>query len=652
MQSDVEVVRQSIEALASAAHQLQISLHPQMAELGSHLLNFVNSLADAGLVASDSVATAATAAADVSDVVTSAVTDSAANAATSSTSGGGPFDIVVDIFDAFLKLLDDVLEGLGIPYSYGYAIILLTIIVKVGTFPLTKQQVESSLNMQALQPKMKEIQDTYKDDPEMLQQKTAALYQEAGVNPLAGCLPTLATLPVFIGLYRSITRAADQGALSDGFYFIPSLAGPTTISERQAGMGLSWLFPFENGAPPVGWTEAGLYLILPAILVLTQFISQKIISPPPARSDDQSAQMTQSILKFLPLLLGWFSLNVPSGLTLYWVTNNVLSTAQQVYLKRVSKPSAIIEPQGTIVKPRATEVIDVEARQTGKELGARRSSRKAEVKIEPLTKTQAPPRGAKFRARKAKEAARKAARIAKQASAKVQESSNTVTSSEAPPLNLGSAPDLTMPGLKSQPDGPAVETSAVSEGPDRVPLKQASLTVGSEQVDETVEHTVGVPEMEIRGGPEAAVAPDVSTTGVPERSIISEVEASDLSTAGESAISTAGGIEAVVTPDVQNAEVEVSTASEVEAATANDLSKAKEPEVSTIGDTEAGATSQLSMSDRGSQLNEEEEESDDDREVAMATKLEEQPGVAAVASAAADKSGKRRKKKKVKGKKH
>lgn len=129
----------------------------------------------------------------------------------------------------------------------------------------------------------------------------------------------------------------------------------------------SWLFPLVNGAPPIGWHDASAYLVLPVLLIVSQYVSQKIISPP---SNDPSQQSTQWILKFLPLMIGgswdlplslfltacvlhingtsklfresscnneravwgagWFSLNVPSGLTIYWFINNVLSTAQQV----------------------------------------------------------------------------------------------------------------------------------------------------------------------------------------------------------------------------------------------------------------------------------------------------------------------------------
>ena len=260
----------------------------------------------------------------------------------------GPFTFIADGLETILKAIDSGLEAVHLPYSYGFAIIILTVMVKILTFPLSKQQVESSIAMQSLQPQIREIQEKYKNNPQMIQQMTAQLYQSAGVNPLAGwrshdasvsmlrahlgCLPTLATIPVFIGLYRALLNAADEGILNDGFFVIPSLAGPTTSSARQAGMGLSWLLPFKDGAPPIGWHDAAAYMALPAVLVLSQYVSQSVLQT--TQSNDPSQAGSRAFLKVLPLLLGWFSLNVPSGLTLYWITNNVLTTGQQVYLKR------------------------------------------------------------------------------------------------------------------------------------------------------------------------------------------------------------------------------------------------------------------------------------------------------------------------------
>lgn len=95
-------------------------------------------------------------------------------------------------------------------------------------------QVESTVALQALQPRVKEMQEKYANDTETLQLETARLYQTAGVNPLAGCVPTLATIPVFIGLYRALSKAAEDGLLTSGFFWIPSLGGPTSMAANKA----------------------------------------------------------------------------------------------------------------------------------------------------------------------------------------------------------------------------------------------------------------------------------------------------------------------------------------------------------------------------------------------------------------------------------
>eukprot|EP00878_Enallax_costatus_P013245 GHUV01013847.1.p1 GENE.GHUV01013847.1~~GHUV01013847.1.p1 ORF type:complete len:328 (+),score=122.55 GHUV01013847.1:184-1167(+) len=275
-------------------------------------------------------------------------------------------------------------------------------------------QMESTIAMQAVAPRVKELQAKYANEPEKLQVETAQLYKSAGINPLAGCLPTLATIPVFIGLYRALTKAADDGLLTSGFFWIPSLGGPTSMASRQAGTGLSWLFPFENGQPPIGWKDAVAYLVLPALLIVSQYVSQKIISP---KTDDPQQKQTQAILQFIPLMIGWFSLNVPSGLTLYWFVNNIISTAMQMYMKNTIKfdlppataaagtgPSPIIDVTGTVIKPKE----DREKKASGQELGSRKKKNADGTLVAPAAQA-GPQKGQKFRARKSREAAAKAA---------------------------------------------------------------------------------------------------------------------------------------------------------------------------------------------------------------------------------------------------
>ncbi|KAK4493540.1 hypothetical protein RD792_018048, partial [Penstemon davidsonii] len=233
----------------------------------------------------------------------------------------------------FSQVLKDGLSTLHVPYAYGFAIILLTVLVKTATFPLTKKQVESAMAMQSLAPQIKAIQERYAGDQERIQLETARLYKLAGINPLAGCLPTLATIPIWIGLYRALSNVADEGLLTEGFFWIPSLSGPTTVAARQMGSGTSWLFPFIDGHPPLGWSDTLAYLGLPLLLVISQYISVQIMQPP--QSNDPNVKSSQAITKLLPLMIGYFALSVPSGLSLYWFTNNILSTAQQVWLRKL-----------------------------------------------------------------------------------------------------------------------------------------------------------------------------------------------------------------------------------------------------------------------------------------------------------------------------
>ncbi|THU67667.1 hypothetical protein C4D60_Mb05t27120 [Musa balbisiana] len=233
-------------------------------------------------------------------------------AAESSKQSGDWLSGITYYLETVLKILKDGLSTLHVPYSYGFAIILLTVLVKAATFPLTKKQVESALAMRSLQPQVKAIQQRYAGDQERIQLETARLYKLAGINPLAGCLPTLATIPIWIGLYRALSNVANEGLLTEGFFWIPSLAGPTTIAARQNGSGISWLFPFVDGHPPLGWSDTFAYLVLPVLLVISQYISAQIMQP--SQGNDPSQQNAQAVTK---------------------LTNNILSTAQQLWLQKL-----------------------------------------------------------------------------------------------------------------------------------------------------------------------------------------------------------------------------------------------------------------------------------------------------------------------------
>ena len=133
-----------------------------------------------------------------------------------------------------------------------------------------------------------------------------------------------------------------------GFLWLPSLEGP--VSDYTKGSG--WLFgdaaqgyAWTDFTPPLGWADTGAYLALPVLLVMSQYISTAILTP---KSDDPAQQQTQAILKFLPLMIGWFSLSVPSGLGLYWITNNVVTTLTTVLIKKSVATPAIAGMDGGV----------------------------------------------------------------------------------------------------------------------------------------------------------------------------------------------------------------------------------------------------------------------------------------------------------------
>jgi YidC/Oxa1 family membrane protein insertase len=241
------------------------------------------------------------------------------------------WSLFVDFIALSLVYLDNVLGSWGVPYAFGFSIILFTLVVRLATFPLNMQQIKSSKAMQELQPRMKEMQEKYKNDREKLAQEQMALYKEAGVNPLGGCLPTLVQMPVWFALYQSLTQLSHEGLLFEGFFWIPSLAGPPV--SQAGGIMPPWLWPLP---PSIGWGAALAYLVLPILLIVSQYYMQQMMTPP--NPDPQQASMN-SMMKIMPIMFGYFSLIVPSGLTLYWFTSNMLALIQQYFTQTSLKPA-------------------------------------------------------------------------------------------------------------------------------------------------------------------------------------------------------------------------------------------------------------------------------------------------------------------------
>jgi len=249
--------------------------------------------------------------------------------------GNGWFGFLAGPIELLLQGIHTGLMSAGMGQnSWGISIILMTVVIKLVTFPLTKSQLESTNKMQTLQPTIKGIQAKYQSNPEVMNQKIAEVYQTNEVNPLAGCLPSIVQIPVFIGLYRSVLNLAKENQLDESFLFLPNLEGPTYGADPAHGS--DWLFKnWVDGVPSLGWPATIAFLSIPIFLVISQIISMQLMQP---KTDDAQANQANVVLKILPFMIGWFALNVPSALGIYWVINNIVTTASTLYVRSLMPP--------------------------------------------------------------------------------------------------------------------------------------------------------------------------------------------------------------------------------------------------------------------------------------------------------------------------
>ncbi len=202
--------------------------------------------------------------------------------------------------------------------NYGVAVILLTILVRLLFWPLTRKSTEGMKKMQEIQPRLKELQAQFKDNPQRLQQETLALYREKKVNPLSSCLPMLVQIPVFFALYKVLGASVELRHAS--FLWISDLSAPEHLFA-------AW-FPF------------GGLNILPILMAATMYLQSKLT--PSAGDPNQQRMMTI----FMPLMMLVMFYNFASALSLYWTLSQVMSIIQMWLIRRESeKKRHVFEPE-------------------------------------------------------------------------------------------------------------------------------------------------------------------------------------------------------------------------------------------------------------------------------------------------------------------
>lgn len=243
--------------------------------------------------------------------------------------------------------------------SYGFAIIMLTGAVMIVLMPLTVRATRSTIKMQQVQPQLKELQKKYKDDKTTLNQELMALYSENGINPVGGCLPMVAQLPVFLVLFnvlRGLSRRvsdthfftiADQARVQVGGQRLAAETFDPRYLSTDSDMYIDLSQDTEMAFGPFDLSLEALdvlrdnfltglpYVVLILFVVGTSFFQQRQVSA--RRSGGSSMGMNpqqEMILKFLPLLSGIWSFVFPAGLVLYWATSNLFRIGQQGYITR------------------------------------------------------------------------------------------------------------------------------------------------------------------------------------------------------------------------------------------------------------------------------------------------------------------------------
>ena len=242
------------------------------------------------------------------------------------------WNAIRNVIISSLESLHSVLSNVfGDQAAWGWAIIALTIIVRIIMIPLAVKQFRSMRAMQGLQPQIKAIQKKYKVDRELMRkdpeqykakrqkmgEEMQALYREAGVNPAGGCLPLLAQAPIFLALFRvldsnpPLSPTLDAMLHADYYFFTPN------------GEGL------QQAVSSSGWPGWLLIVLMAASMVITQ---RQMMNRNAANADPAQLQQQRIMMIVMPLFLAFISLNLPVGVLLYWVTTNLWQAGQQAFI--------------------------------------------------------------------------------------------------------------------------------------------------------------------------------------------------------------------------------------------------------------------------------------------------------------------------------
>lgn len=234
--------------------------------------------------------------------------------------------------------------------NYGIAIILLTALVRLCVFPLSKKQTLNAQKMQELQPELKKIVDKYKNNLEARNKAQQELFRKHNYHPLSGCLPMFIQLPVFVALYRLLAvdvELRQAPLISESIHWCSNLAAPDMLFDWS---GFWHAVGWDTVNKGIGFFGFGPYFNLLPIITIVLFIwQQKVMMPPPA---DEQAAVQQKVMKFMMIFMGLLFFKVPSGLCIYFIASSLWGMAERRFLPKAA-PASGANPPTTRPQPRA-----------------------------------------------------------------------------------------------------------------------------------------------------------------------------------------------------------------------------------------------------------------------------------------------------------
>ena len=262
---------------------------------------------------------------------------------------GSPFDPVYNFFGAILSFFYSIVPNLGV------AIILLTVLVMLVLFPLTAKQAKAMMSMQRAQPEIKKLQAKYKNDRAKLNEEMMKFYQENKINPLAGCLPLLVQMPIFLALFRVMREPYKHIPKSSELYAAFCTGPHSKLHTLECnlpkqglpnpqyflGMDLSQHATAVTG----GLLDALPYFVLVGLVIVTGFLQARQSRRNAPNMNSQMAIITN----ILPIGFGLFSLQFPAGLVLYFLVSNLWRLGQQeIIMHKITRPgqAALAASQG------------------------------------------------------------------------------------------------------------------------------------------------------------------------------------------------------------------------------------------------------------------------------------------------------------------